>query len=215
MGDRKNTNQPTIWFRYVDDTFTLFKKKNDALSFLRYLNGRDNNIKFTIEFEQNDEIPFLDILMKRNRDSSFSTSIYRKKTFTGLSTKWDSFTPRKYKINLVRTLVYRCIRICSSPRLLQSALDDLMRILLLNGCPMGTVKHHVNDVIEKHQNKPKDPVQTVKKKEDLIVLPFLGHHSKHLAKQLEVLYRQILWYFQRHNSFSEHPKNQVFFLLER
>ncbi|XP_068742454.1 uncharacterized protein [Montipora capricornis] len=93
----KNTNQPTIWFRYVDDTFTLFKNKNDALSFLRYLNGRHDNIKFTIEFEQNDEIPFL-ILMKRNRDSSFSTSIYRKKTFTGLYTKWDSFTPLKYKI---------------------------------------------------------------------------------------------------------------------
>ena len=113
----KNTNQPTIWFRYVDDTFTLFKNKNDGLSFLRYLNGRHNNITFTIEFEQNDEIPFLDILMKRNRDSSFSTSIYRKKTFTGLYTKWDSFTPRKYKINIVRTLAYRCIRICSSPRL--------------------------------------------------------------------------------------------------
>ena len=42
----------------------------------------------------------------------------------------------------------------------------------------------MNDVIEKHQNKPKDPVQTVKKKEVLIVLPFLGHHSKHLTKQL-------------------------------
>ena len=23
----KNIDQPTIWFRYVDDTFTLFKKK--------------------------------------------------------------------------------------------------------------------------------------------------------------------------------------------
>ena len=152
--------------------------------------------------------------MKRNRDSSFSTSIYRKKTFTGLYTKWDSFTPRKYKINLVHALAYRCIRICSSPRLLQSALDDLKRILLLNGYSMGTVKYHMNDVIEKRQNKPKDPVQTVKKKV-LIVLPFLGHHSKHLTKHLEVLYKQILWYFQRHNSFSEHPKNQVFFPLER
>ena len=49
---------------------------------------------------------------------------------------------------------------------------------------MGTVKYHMNDVTEKHQNKPKDPVQTVKKKKVLIVLPFLGHHSKHLTKQL-------------------------------
>jgi len=72
----------------------------------------------------------------------------------------------------------------------------------------------MNDVIEKHQNKPKDPVQTVKEKELLIVLPFLGHHSKHLAKQLRS-YKQVLWYFQRHNSFSEHPKNQVLFPLKR
>jgi len=50
----KNINQPTIWFRYVDDTFTLFKNKNDALSFLHHLNGRHNNIKSTVEFEQND-----------------------------------------------------------------------------------------------------------------------------------------------------------------
>ena len=40
----------------------------------------------------------------------------------------------------------------------------------------------MNDVIVKHQNKPKDPVQTLK--EVLIVLPFLGYHSKHLTKQL-------------------------------
>ena len=52
-------------------------------------------------------------------------------------------------------------------RLLQFALDDLKRILILKSYPMGTVKYHMNDVIEKHRNKPKDPVQTVKKKEVL------------------------------------------------
>ena len=31
---------------------------------------------------------------------------------------------------------------------------------------------------------PKDPVQTAERKEVLIVLPFLGYHSKHLTKQL-------------------------------
>ena len=79
---------------------------------------------------------------------------------------------------------------------------------------MGTVKYHMNDVIEKHQNKPKDPVQTVKKKEVLIVLSFLdSQQTPH--KTAEVLFKQILWYFQRHNNFSEHPKKQVFFPLQR
>ena len=153
--------------------------------------------------------------MKRNLDSSFPTSVSRKKTFTGLYTKWDSFTPRKYKINLVRTLAYRCIRICSSTRLVQLDLDDLKRILFLNGYPMGTVKYHMSDVIEKHQNKPKDPIQTVKKKEVLIVLPLLGYHSKHLTKQLRSYINKFYGIFNVKIVFSEHPKNQVFFPLQR
>jgi len=31
----------------------------------------------------------------------------------GLCTKWDSFTLRKYKVNLIRTLTFRCFRISS------------------------------------------------------------------------------------------------------
>ena len=89
-----SSNFPTVWFRYVDDTFTLFRNKDTAIKFLHYLNSRHENIQFTIEFEHNQEIPFLDVSVKRHDNNSFSTSIYRKKTFTGLYAKWDSFTPR-------------------------------------------------------------------------------------------------------------------------
>ena len=96
---------PSLWYRYVD---------------------RHNSIKFTIEFEQDNEIPFLDVLVKRCPNNTFVTSIYRNKTFTGLYTKWDSFTPRNYKINVFSTLTYCCYRICPTAFLLQlSALDDL------------------------------------------------------------------------------------------
>ena len=113
----------------VDDTFTLFRNKDTAIKFLHYLNSWHDNIQFTIEFENNQQIPFLDVSIKHLDNNSFSTSIYRKKTFTGLYTKWDSFAPRKYKINLIWTLTYRCLRICSSSSLLQSALNDLKDLL--------------------------------------------------------------------------------------
>ena len=54
--------------------------------------------------------------------------MYRKKAFTGLYTKWVSFTPRKYKVNLIRTLTFRCFRICSSPSLLRSGLNELRKL---------------------------------------------------------------------------------------
>ena len=142
---------PLFWNRYVDDTFTMFHNKDSANEFLHYLNSCHSNIKFTIEFEQNNAIPFLDILVTRIQNNAFVTSIYRKKTFTGLYTKWDSFTPRKYKINLIRSLSYRYYRLCSSGSLLQSALNDLRKLLLQNGYPQGIINYHINDVLNKNR----------------------------------------------------------------
>ena len=177
--------RPSFWYRYVDDTFTMFDSKDTAYEFLQYLNSHHHSIKFTIEFEQDNEIPFLDILVKRCPNNTFVTSIYRKKTFTGLYTKWDSFTPRKYKINLIRTLTYRCYRICSSASLLQSALDDLRKLLLQNGYPHGIITYNVNDVLNRNRNKPNSPVSTVPKKYIIILLPYFGLESNHISKRLK------------------------------
>ena len=177
--------RPSLWYRYVDDTFTMFDSKDTACEFLQYLNSRHHSIKFTIEFEQDNVIPFLDILVKRCPNNTFVTSIYRKKTFTGLYTKWDSFTPRKYKINLIRTLTYRCYRICSSASLLQSAVDDLRKLLLQNGYPQGIITYNVNDVLNKNRNKPNSPVSTVPKKDIIILLPYLGLESNQISKRLK------------------------------
>ena len=119
--------------------------------FLDFLNRRHPNIKFTMELEENREIPFLDVCIKRGHNT-FSTTIHHKKTFTGLYTKWDSFTPRKYKVKLIRTLTYRCLHVCSKSTLLQSTLSDLNNSLLQNGYPRGVINYNVNDVLHKHKD---------------------------------------------------------------
>ena len=164
----------------------MFDSKDNANEFLSFLNSRHDSIKFTLEFEEDNKIPFLDILLKCCPYNTFSTSVYRKKTFTGLYTKWDSFTPRKYKINLIRTLTYRCFRICSSPSLLQAAIKDLRKLLLQNGYPQGVITFNINDVLNKNKNTSNNPVQaTVPKKDILIVLPYLGLHSNQVTKRLK------------------------------
>ena len=84
MGTRQRHSRPSFWFRYVDDTFTLFDNNNAANQFLHFLNSCHTNIKFTVESEENNTISFLDILIKRS-NHAFSTSIYRKKTVTGFT----------------------------------------------------------------------------------------------------------------------------------
>ena len=96
-----------------------------------------------------------------------------------------AFTPRKYKVNLIRTLTYRCLRICSKSTLLQSALSDLKNSLLQNGYPKGVINYNVNDLLHKHKNKPSKPTLRVPKKDVTLVLPYLGLHSDAITRRLK------------------------------
>ena len=159
----KTPNSPLTWTRYVDAHFCLYNNKHSVSTFQSYLNACHPNISFTIELEENNDLPLVDILIKRDGNNPlFKTTVHRKKTFTGLYTKWDSFTIRKYKINLIRTLAFRYHNICSDRHTLNEALDYLKRFLMQNGFPTAIINYHLNDVINKHE-RPKVPAQTVPK----------------------------------------------------
>ena len=122
------------------------------------------------------------------------TFMYVKKTFTGLYTKWDSFTPCKYKINLIRTLTYHCYQIFSSCSLLQSALDDLRKLLLQNGYPQGIINCHVNDVLGTKPKQMRCPVRMVPKKDFIILLRYLGRQSNQISEcQKSFIYQCYSW----------------------
>ena len=86
----------------MDDIFAVFESEENALRFLDFLNKQHASIKFTSESELCGKLPFLDVLMNRN-STCFITSVFRKKTFTGLLMNFDSFVPITYKKGLVRT----------------------------------------------------------------------------------------------------------------
>jgi hypothetical protein len=76
-------------------------------------NNQHKNIKFTIEKEKNNKIPFLDTVVTRT-ETGFSTNIYHKPTFTGVYLNWTLLTSRKYKISLIYCLCDRIWKICSN-----------------------------------------------------------------------------------------------------
>ena len=93
--------------------------------------------------------------------------------------------PEIVKKILIRTLTFRCFRICSSPSLLRSCVNELRKLLLQNGYPAGVVNYNINDVLNRQQNRPKHPIITVPQKETILVLPYLGVQSKTVTKQLK------------------------------
>ena len=77
---QSSPNPPSLWRRFVDDTFVIMKKGHKE-EFLQHLNSVDKNIQFTSE-EPGPEgaLPFLDILIKPDQEGRLHTTVYRKPT---------------------------------------------------------------------------------------------------------------------------------------
>ncbi|XP_065681464.1 uncharacterized protein LOC136095139 [Hydra vulgaris] len=100
---------PLFYKRYVEDINANFNSEYEAQEFFKHLNKQHKNLKFTTEKEQDNQIAFLDVLIKKS--NSLLTSVYHKKTYTGLLQNFSSFIPSCYKIGLVRCLIDRTIKI--------------------------------------------------------------------------------------------------------
>ena len=91
------------------------------------MNSKHRNIKITVKRKENDSLAFLDIKIFRD-NGKFQTSVYRKPTFSGVLTNFESFLPISYKYNLVSTLLHRGFMICSSYRTLHLEILKLKQI---------------------------------------------------------------------------------------
>ena len=75
-------DKPKLWVRYVDDTFVIWQHGPDKLElFQQHLNNIRKSIKFTMEAETEGQLPFLDVLVKRD-GNHLTTSVFRKRTHT-------------------------------------------------------------------------------------------------------------------------------------
>ena len=143
----------------------MFHIKDRANEFLHYLNSCHSNDKFTLEFEQNNAIPLLDILahvIKRTHEihlpkENFHRSLYKK------------------GLDFIRALTCRYYRRCSSGSLLQSSprLSHVLKLLLQNGKPQGVIYYQINDVLNKNRHQYDNPVSTVPKKDIALAGEFL------------------------------------------
>ena len=87
-----------------------------------------------METERQNKFSFLDIEVIHEQ-GKFKTTIYRKPTFSGVHSNFESFLPSAYKFGMAYTLVYRCFRICSDWKKLHAELTFLKNIFGKNGYP--------------------------------------------------------------------------------
>ena len=166
-----------MYRRFVDDTFSVVSSRGEALEFLQCLNSLHPSLRFTMEGEEDGRLPFLDVLV-RKEEKGFSTAIYRKPTFTGLYTRWDSYCSTNQKISLIRSLTHRAKKICS-PQHLKAETEKLLVLFEKNGYPTPIVRR----VIQQTLDKPL-AVESQKLEKVFIRLPWLGPTSAVLGNRI-------------------------------
>jgi len=180
------------WYRYVDDVFATLRMNANIDEILSFLNSRHPNIKFTTELESNNKLPFLDVYVVR-RVNKYITTVYRKKTFTGVYLNWNSLTSRKYKIGLINNLLNRIFRSCTRVEDRNKEIATLKSILTKNDYPTDVINKTVELFMNRKNNI--DPQMTdsttrepiVEKKTRFIVLPFSNRKVEEFGRRLNKL----------------------------
>ncbi len=97
------TQKPSFWVRYVDDTFAIIKNGRQA-AFKAQLNSIYTDIQFTMDEEKDGTLPFLDVLVRRRDNGVLTTSVVRKTTNTLQMLSYKSNHPQAHKRSCVKTL---------------------------------------------------------------------------------------------------------------
>ena len=86
------TEGQVILKRFIDDYFAfLLSSRLSAQGLLKIANDLNDKIKFTLEVPQNNELPFLDMLVSFDPISkAFSTKLYVKPIHSRYILPWDS-----------------------------------------------------------------------------------------------------------------------------
>ena len=106
-----NLNKPNFYLRYVDDILAAFDNEQDSLKFLDFIKKKHPNITFTIEKQMSHSVSFLDVFISGINNQIVTLQTYHKSTYTGLLLIFKSFTSFSYKINLIKCLVDRSLKI--------------------------------------------------------------------------------------------------------
>lgn len=176
------------WIRYVDDTFTLVKK-GKLEEIITTLNNFHPNIKFTHEFEKDNKIPFLDVLVKKEENGEIQTGVYRKETNNSIYIHWNSYAPKQWKIGTLRGMIRRAYDICSTEEELTKELAHLREVFTkVNNYPRHLVETTMKNVKEeRNTTQTTDDTESEADNESTTLtlkVPFAGEKGEGLIKDL-------------------------------
>ncbi|XP_067671782.1 uncharacterized protein [Haliotis asinina] len=135
-----------MWERKVDDTFTILDHDHDPAILLDHLIKKHLRIQFTVEIEDQQKLPFLDVSL-HNSPNKITFYVYRKPTHTDKYIHYLSNHHPQIKRAIVSTLTRRAKSICDSDHL-QTEINHLRTTFInLNGYPKQLVDRTISSTL--------------------------------------------------------------------
>ena len=140
-----------FYCRYVDDALVLVKE-DQIDKILKAFNSFHNNLQFTVDRFENEDVHFLDLKIMNNGD----INIYVKDTSSGLYINYNSNEPWHTKTAWIRALYDRAHKICSNVSLFQKEVARIEKVVLWNGYP----RYIRNKIIKLLKNQEQENIAT-------------------------------------------------------
>ena len=153
--NQQAASNPAHYFRFMDDTFTIFNRKSHIRYFVQRLES-NSKLKFTQEGMKDNTISFLDISVKLENTGQLSTSIFTKPTDKGVYANFQSHIPLQYKKSVINSLVRRAIKFSSSWQSCSTELERIKQSLSNNGYPQNMVESIINRKLNDFSSPPTD-----------------------------------------------------------
>ncbi|XP_055852385.1 uncharacterized protein LOC129916440 [Episyrphus balteatus] len=134
-------DKPKIITKYVDDIFIILKSSH-VNSTLTALNSFHPKIQFTVEYENNGELPYLDVMVIR-KNNQLIFDWYKKPTSSGRLINYNSKQPNQVIINTAKKFIKRVLDI-SDIVFRQKNIKIIMDTLISNSFPLNIIKTLLN-----------------------------------------------------------------------
>ncbi len=155
--------RPKLYVRYVDDIFIIYDSQILQLQqLLLIFNSQHPDIRLTCEMEQNEQLPFLDLLIRRinlpqQETTHLDIAIYRKPTHSHRYLNFSSSHPLSQKREVLSGLLLRAHRLLRHfPQNLNREMNYLHRTFTShrNGYPVRLVRRWVANFTRRLRENP-------------------------------------------------------------
>ena len=136
----------------MDDTFIIWPYgRTQLVTYLDHLNGLCEKIQFTMEMKEENQLPFLDVSVKKNVNT-LTTSVFRKKTHTDRYLHFQSHHHSQIKTSAVSCLNSRAEWVCAVPQPigLTSRQPPTVDMSKKSAAPMNSMSEKSNGPLSLH-----------------------------------------------------------------